>query len=118
MKIEKPNPLGSSTILELADDYAKAYFIGRPEEARKLLQAAIMNAEVQKYNAENMVVSRFDEDRLPTFRQGIPTHELEDHVTAQQCEWFVKTIDDLRNEVNRLKDLSSSEDFPDDYEVN
>lgn len=28
MKTEKPNPLGSSTILELADDYAKAYSKG------------------------------------------------------------------------------------------
>jgi hypothetical protein len=34
------------TILELADDYAKAYLMGRGEDARKLLQAAIINAEV------------------------------------------------------------------------
>ena len=33
------------TILELADQYAKDYFMGRPEDARKRLQAAIMNTE-------------------------------------------------------------------------
>lgn len=45
------------TILELADDYAKAYFkgsdpsesasMGRGEDARKLLQAAIIQNEVE-----------------------------------------------------------------------
>ena len=46
---------------------------------------------------EQQVVSRFDEDRLPTFRQGHPNHELESAVTAEECTWMVKEIDTLRN---------------------
>ena len=34
------------TLLELADDYAKAYFMGRGDEQKSLLQAAIKRAEV------------------------------------------------------------------------
>jgi len=34
------------TLLELADQYAKEYFMGRGEDARKRLQAAIIHAEV------------------------------------------------------------------------
>lgn len=37
------------TLLELADDYAKAYFMGRGEEARKLLQAAIFDQDTAQY---------------------------------------------------------------------
>ena len=40
-----------TTILELADEYAKEYFIGRPEDARKRLHAAIINAETEAHNA-------------------------------------------------------------------
>jgi len=34
------------TLLELADQYAKEYFMGRGEDARKRLQAAIIHSEV------------------------------------------------------------------------
>ena len=44
-----------TTILELADEYAKEYakecFIGRPEAARKRLHAAIINAETEAHKA-------------------------------------------------------------------
>lgn len=37
------------TILELADQYAKDYFMGRPEDARKRLQAAIMASDTKAF---------------------------------------------------------------------
>ncbi len=42
----------TKTILEIADDYAKAYFMGRGEDARKLLQAAIIHNEVEILTAQ------------------------------------------------------------------
>lgn len=42
----------SPTILELADLYAKAYFMGRGEDARKTLQAAIIRQETDAFQAE------------------------------------------------------------------
>lgn len=41
--------MSQSTILELADRYAKEYFMGRGEEAKKPLQAAIMAADTAAY---------------------------------------------------------------------
>lgn len=47
------------TILELADRYAKELFMGRGDEARKQLQAAIMNAETAAHTElEQMKVER------------------------------------------------------------
>lgn len=40
------------TILELADVYAKAYFMGRGDDARKTLQAAIIRSETAAHEAE------------------------------------------------------------------
>lgn len=57
------------TILELADDYAKAYFMGRPEDARKRLQAAVMNAETEAHRAvlvEREAGIKLLEDHLKT----------------------------------------------------
>lgn len=39
----------TQTILELADQYAKDYFMGRPEDARKRLQAAIMASDTKAF---------------------------------------------------------------------
>ena len=44
-------PLQQPTLLQLADRYAKAYFMGHGEDARKRLQAAIMEAETNAFNA-------------------------------------------------------------------
>lgn len=41
-----------SNLLQLADEYAKAYFMGRGDEARKRLQAAIIVAETEALKAE------------------------------------------------------------------
>ncbi len=43
------------TLLELADDYAKAYFMGRGEDARKLLQAAIIQNDTQIFTEAQTV---------------------------------------------------------------
>lgn len=38
------------TLLELADTYARNYFMGRSDDSRKRLQAAIMTAETKAHN--------------------------------------------------------------------
>lgn len=61
------------TILELADEYAKAYFMGRPEEARKKLQAAVMTAEVEAHAAEKAARSQaFLDARYELGKGGAP----------------------------------------------
>ena len=39
-----------------------------------------------------MDVARFAEDEVPVFTQGVPTHELEDIVTAEDCTAWVAEI--------------------------
>ena len=43
------------TILELADDYAKAYFMGRVEDERKALQAKVLWLETDAYLVEQLL---------------------------------------------------------------
>lgn len=45
---------------------------------------------------EAQVVSVCDVDGPPVFRQGVPTHEMEDVVTAEDCKGLVKTIKRLQ----------------------
>ena len=52
---------------------------------------------------ERMVVTTFSHDVLPTFRQGVPTHELEDVVTADQCRWLVEEIRRLRAKIEQME---------------
>ena len=54
--------LQQPTLLQLADKYAKAYSMGRGEDARKRLQAAIMEAEINAFNA----VKKATESEAPT----------------------------------------------------
>lgn len=44
---------------------------------------------------ESQVVNMFDGDHPPTFRQGAPKHELEELVTAEQCEHMTRRIVEL-----------------------
>lgn len=46
------------TLLELADDYAKAYFMGRGEEARRVLRAAIMEQDAAQHTALQKALAR------------------------------------------------------------
>ena len=52
------------TILELADDYAKAYFMGRGDDARKLLQATIINNETTLEVYYQNEIKRLRDDNL------------------------------------------------------
>ena len=47
---------------------------------------------------KTQVISGFYEDEVPYFRQGYPTHELEEIVTADHVQWMC-------SELNRLRDL-------------
>lgn len=60
-----------------------------------------LRAEVEKLRG--LVVSRFDHDHPPTFRQGYPTHELEEVTTAEQCTWMVGEIERQRAELAALR---------------
>jgi len=73
------------TILELADDYAKAYFMGRGEDARKLLQAAIINNETanELYFQREIKLVRDD-----NFRLILELNDLKDEVDDLKHEIF------------------------------
>lgn len=50
------------------------------------------NAIRERDEARAQIVSGFFGDEVPTFRQGAPTHELEEVVTAEDCAHWVKWI--------------------------
>lgn len=54
------------------------------------------------------VVTSFDLDEVPQFRQGIPKHELEEVVTAERCAWFVGELIALRQRVAELENMIES----------
>lgn len=51
---------------------------------------------------KTLVVSRFDENGEPEFRQGCPVHELEDVVTAEQCRQMYLAIKNLQKHISHL----------------
>ena len=65
------------------------------EKERDALRAQIERME----RLSQMVVTTFSHDDPPTFRQGVPTHEIEDVVTADQCSWLVAEIRRLRAKI-------------------
>jgi hypothetical protein len=44
---------------------------------------------------EQQIVSGFYEEEIPSFTQGVPTHELQSVVTAAECEGYVDKIKQL-----------------------
>ena len=56
---------------------------------------------------EEDIVSGFWENEYPEFRQGIPTHGLEDILTADQANGLVQTIKRLEEEIADLKGRDS-----------
>ena len=53
----------------------------------------VKELEARLKKVEALVVSGFYEDAVPSYKQGLPTHELEDIVTAQDCtSWIAKII--------------------------
>jgi len=61
--------MSQPTILELADKYAKEYYMGRDEEARKRLQAAIINNETNAYSELKKV-----QDELEALKKLMAEH--------------------------------------------
>lgn len=64
----------------------------RPGQAEPNLVELIQALLNELKETEQMVVSGFYEEEVPTFRQGIPTHELEEAVTAEECFHWVNRI--------------------------
>lgn len=69
------------TIPEL-ELHAAEYRIGELEHLLTLAQAS--------------TISGFYEELVPTFRQGMPTHELEELVSAEEVTRYVARIQSLR----------------------
>jgi hypothetical protein len=51
---------------------------------------------------ESVVVSVFTGDEVPSFRQGLPIHELEEAVTAEECEGYVAKIKSAREAMESI----------------
>lgn len=92
--------MSQPTILELADRYAKEYFMGRQDEPRKQLQAAIMNSETAAHNELQKVKDELDAlktvatecaSTLKFIRDNHWTHWHEDH-TAMASKVLSKSI--------------------------
>lgn len=49
---------------------------------------------------DKMVVSMWDHDEVPKFRQGAPRHELEESVTADLCEFWIGELQRLKTAAN------------------
>lgn len=75
------------------------------------LQVVGALARVLEPNVDDVVaacpncVSRFDEEEVPMFRQGAPTHELEGYVDAKFCTWAVAEIERLNKLLKIQNDM-------------
>ena len=65
----------------------------------KVIKTALQSQAERIKELEALVVSQFDTEHPPTFRQGFPVHELEEAVTADQCTNLVNSIVTLRAEL-------------------
>lgn len=63
----------------------------------------IEELEHQLAEARRSCVSGFYEDIVPEFSQGYPTNEVQELVTAEEVAGYVKTITELRAEIERLR---------------
>ena len=71
-----------TTILELADKYAKAYFMGNGDDARKRLHAAIINAETEAHEA---VMNAFATARWELGQGGTP-EEIDNRIRQRSLQ--------------------------------
>jgi hypothetical protein len=58
----------------------------------------VIQLEAQVADLEKRVVSGFWHDDYPSFRQGIPTHEVEEDLTAGQANSIVERLRKLEVE--------------------
>lgn len=57
-----------------------------------------------RFCVRDQLISEWDMDEIPTFRQGVPIHEMEGIVTAEQVTGYVKRIAELREQVRVLSE--------------
>lgn len=88
---------------------AKASANSEVEQEQPLTRKPELSIEELKQRYEEdisflktLVVSRFDENGEPEFRQGYPVHELEDVVTAEHCQHMVQELKRLQSIINFL----------------
>ena len=53
---------------------------------------AIMKKNKKIVELQSLIVTGFYEEGIPSFHQGVPTHELESIVTAEECNGYVQKI--------------------------
>lgn len=63
-----------------------------------------LKAEQERDALRAQLISEWDMDEIPTFRQGGPIHEMEGIVTAEQVTGYVKRIAELREQVRVLNE--------------
>lgn len=61
---------------------------------------------LQREDLEKLVVSKFYGDYPPSFKQGLPNHELEEVVDAQFCTALINRIESLSKNLNQEIDPS------------
>ncbi len=69
----------------------------RESEADWQRRCDALEAELAALRAR--VVSVFCGEEIPTFQQGMPTHELQDYLTADDCTVWVQRIEGLKAEL-------------------
>lgn len=84
----------------------------------ELEQQAATDADfIRQYQRETealrgQIVSSWDMDEIPTFRQGAPIHEMEGLVTAEEVTGYVRRITEQREQIAELeRQLAESRDF-------
>jgi DNA repair exonuclease SbcCD ATPase subunit len=89
MKRYSAGPKGMFEVLE-NDPYVGAWYLAEDTDA-------------EIATLKKMIVSGFYEDEIPTYKQGFPTHELEEAVTAESCTGLVNKIIALKERVWELE---------------
>lgn len=65
----------------------------------------ITELETENAALKAQVISGFYEEEVPQFTQGIPTHELQSVVTAQEVTGYVSIVKSKDNEIRRLNEI-------------
>jgi hypothetical protein len=75
------------------------------------LATKLATAEKERDEARRLVVSSFYEDEKPFFRQGVPTHELEEVVTAKQMDGLCEKIARLTPSASQSAEMERVEEL-------
>jgi len=95
--------MAQPTILELADKYAKEYYMGRDEEARKRLQAAIINNETNAYSELKKV-----QDELGAFKAREEAWQTQHWEMAEALTDMLKDFKLLRTALHEVRRATDS----------